>query len=906
MGKKILSFIVILLAYSLIGASIVIALSNVSGSAVNIGGDTFKYAYALDRAGNICFISDDSGEKSLVSVDSTGKKLFEKKTDEHIDADAYYVDSIYIEHDKNIYLAVCEYDENTQLVTDVSVHMFNEDGSYGDCILDRKVSGSINSSKSIFSAFSEDDDNIYFAINNNGTANVFKAPKNNSEHAAKIAGYRMNGEVYGMCALSDGSVAVGSDSGLTVYSSGGGRAVGNFVSPILDRFWNGISAFYAVDSSTGNIYSISNDYSVTIVVNGSKIINSERSLTTADMDDLAVGITGNIFGTVRGDSCSYFTGSFSVMSEIYINSGSETATLNFVLIIAAVCAGIILLTVLTWDFFVSILKMRLSILPRQSLLIALLIYAMMYSLCNFFLVPAVKNIVLENYTNQSRLIANSFEDSLVGLESDGESYDSYYDFLYGYGSAAADGDNASSLNAPEKPVVDLVENNAGVFRAVASSRLYPSGYPADRLLYGMSLSDTAAANDEYCGTDSSPFGDRMVLIRKINLPAAENDVYLVVSTTVDELSEAVSDIQNRIYLFLVIGGAALIVIFMVIENITAGAVRKLKRSVDRIARGEYDAAVDIKTGDEVEALSVSVKALSAHIIDKTTSLERLNNSYYRFVPQMFLSNLGETRIERVGKELHTHRQMSVMFVRFSFSQPLSGMEVQDIFDSINSVYEYILPIIDSNGGTAFNFRFNGLSVIFPESTENALLTAIKIREEINAFNEIQHKKNRRTAEVRIVIGEDNVLLGFIGDEKRMEPTVVSSVLNESEEIEKILSDSGLYIVCTESAFKRLPEEKYRSRRIGKFVTAEGGDMLYDMYDSDPYAMIKLKEQFLTRFSLGVGLFEKQDFANARNMFMDIVKYAPDDGVARNYMYISEYNLTAEKKLATYSVFGKIM
>ena len=69
-------------------------------------------------------------------------------------------------------------------------------------------------------------------------------------------------------------------------------------------------------------------------------------------------------------------------------------------------------------------------------------------------------------------------------------------------------------------------------------------------------------------------------------------------------------------------------------------------------------------------------------------------------------------------------------------------------------------------------------------------------------------------------------------------------------------------------------------------------------------MIKLKEQYIVRFELAVKLFEKKDFTNARGQFMDIVKYAADDGVSRNYMYLSEYNISAEKPQLTYNVFDE--
>ena len=905
MAKRIVSFAVILLAYAIIGSAALIGTSNFG---LGFGGDDngIRYAYALDRAGDIYYISDVDGEKTMVSVDSSGKKLFEKSLEPGDFGENFYVDQIYVEHDRNIFLTVYEFDKSTRFIVRVSVHAFREDGSYFGEVFADNISVYPNARSRIVSSMSEDDANIYFAVRTGGKAALFSAPKNNAEPAAKIAEFNVGEEIYGMIAVSSEKIAVGGPDGITVYDSDGEYTLGGFDGAVFDRFWNGISCFYALDSASGNIYSVSGDRSVTNVVGGR--INAEEELVSADLNDVAVGITGNFLGTVRGKPERLYYGSFSVMSRIIADTADRSAAINRVLAVAAVCAGVLLLAVLTWDFFCSILKMRLSILLRQSLLIALLMFVALYSLLYLIIIPNIEDMVQEHYTHKAELIANSFEHSINGavLASETEPYEAYEQYLTRYGVSCALPRKNDFSGDDEKPMITLVGENEGRLGIIASSGLYPNGYPADLLMYDDRLTTIVGGmpGREYSGMTRVPEGERLCLIRCTELSGTDGSVYMIVEIGVGELSTAVADMRDLMNRFLTLGGVLIVVLFMVIENITAGAVRRLKRAVDRIAGGEYGAPVNIRTGDEVEDLSVSVKSLAEHIVEKTASLEKLNHSYYRFVPQSFLANLGETQIERVEKSLYARKRMAVLFLRFRFSQPLSGMDARDIFDSINSVYEQIMPILGRFGGTGYNFLFNGLSAIFPDSTKNALRAAIKIRETIHAFNEIQRAQNRRTAQVHVVIGEGEVLLGFIGDAKRMEPTVVSTAINESEDIEKILSDSGLYIVCTERAFRSLPSGKYRSRCIGDFVTSEGTVKLFDMFDGDPYTLIKLKEQFITRFELGVRLFRKGDYVNARNMFMEIVKYAPDDGVSRNYLYLSEHNISAARKQLTYTVYSE--
>lgn len=908
MVKRIISFIIILVAYAVVGAAAVFSTSNFG---LGFGGEneTLNSSYAMDRAGNIYYISDDGEERSLICIDSSGKRLYERSLDPETFGNNFYVGQIYVEHDKNIYVTVYSYNKNTMFIENVAVHMFYEDGSYAQRIFNQQLSRYMNSRANVITSFSENDTEVFFALVNGMTAEVFSAPKSNSELAAKVAEYSLNDDrIYGAYTSASKELYVGTPDGITVYGDSGARNIYSSDTAIFDRFWNGIDQCYVMDSSTGDIYTISDDHSVSHTVSGERIINAEDGLSISEMDDISVGITGNVFGTVRSEIAQYYTGSFSLMYRVYTDSVDSGALVNSVLVLIVVVVLVIVLTILTWDFYCGILKMNLSILLRQSLLIIMLISIMLFSLSNFIIIPQVKNIVTSNYQHEAQIVANSFEDSLTGaIEDENLSYKGYEKYLSQYGAVIAKADEDQFTGDDEKPQIHLIECAENRSEIIASGELYPKGYPADTLFYMMDLTEKlrSMTGREMFISGRDIDGEKLYLIREISLPVTANKSYIVVGLRLSGLSEAVDNISTVINRFLFIGGIVLVAIFVIIENITAGAVRKLKRSVDRIASGEYNAAVTINTGDEVEDLSKSVKALSVHIVEKTTSLEKLNNSYYRFVPLSFLKNLGETQIERVSKSLNAKRKMSVMYLNFEFSQNLAGMNTEEIFESINSVFEQIVPIISNNGGTAYNFLYNGFYAIFPESTEDALQAAIRVRESIAAYNEARKAMGKRSVDMRVVISEDNVMLGFIGDESRMEPTAVSGAINQAEEIEKLCRDSGLYIICTESAFRSLPKDKYRNRCIGKYDSADSGEVkLYDMFDSDPYSLIKLKEQYMMRFELAVKLFEKKDFVQARAQFMDIVKYAADDGVSRNYMYLAEYNSTSEKPQLTYIVFNE--
>ena len=75
----------------------------------------------------------------------------------------------------------------------------------------------MNARTLLVSSFSEDDNAVYFALLDNGTAEVFSALKNNSEPAAKIADHRLP-ESASLTCLPALRCSTASGTGSTLYT----------------------------------------------------------------------------------------------------------------------------------------------------------------------------------------------------------------------------------------------------------------------------------------------------------------------------------------------------------------------------------------------------------------------------------------------------------------------------------------------------------------------------------------------------------------------------------------------------------------------------------------------------------------------------------------------------------------
>ena len=458
--------------------------------------------------------------------------------------------------------------------------------------------------------------------------------------------------------------------------------------------------------------------------------------------------------------------------------------------------------------------------------------------------------------------------------------------------------------------ISFIAKDGEQYSVAATNNRYEEGFPAVLMGYGKNISEkiqkTETEKDAITSYEiMTQRGRQLCVLMPTGLTLSSSPVTLSMVVGMDILDKDTSDMTRKVTNFMRLIGLALVLLVIVVEYFNVFNVRKLKKGVDKIAAGDYGREIDVHSGDEIEDLSDSIRALSLNILSTTNSLDKLNASYYRFVPQRFLEILGETHIENIGKKSQGYKENMVMlFLRFKFLTS-RGERSEEIFANINDVFENVVPVVSESKGTVYNFLPDGFNAVFEGTSEVALQVALRIREVLSALNQQRKRKGQDEVDIRIFISKGNMMLGFIGDEKRMEPAAISNEAQKAEPIIQICFDSEIYIACTEEIQEEQPKSAYRNRKIGEVIIQEEKVQLFDLYDSDPYTLLKVKEVHSDKFELGVNLFRKGDYAKARNMFMDIIKYSSQDGAARNYMYIAEHNLRSEHKQNTYTTIYEL-
>ena len=553
---------------------------------------------------------------------------------------------------------------------------------------------------------------------------------------------------------------------------------------------------------------------------------------------------------------SYSSGEVFDASE-YLKSKSFPAPIIY---IAVLIAAIFISAFIHYVYVVR----RNSYLPlalRQGIVVLIFSLLVFYGTLNYFIEPKLQRYTLDS-TREAAL-------ELAKLESSGSDTDKFPEL----------GENAvgwTLIECRDNSSFAVTKSNLGI---QSGSGVYSVGQPnpdieeqlTEFYATGDSMSDYYRLNN-YIWSET------------IYLRSADNGSVLAVYLSPVRAS-GLSELMTRLYVAAFGASLIVFVISLIAGARIAHSVKLVGKGMDLISQGELDMELVLHTGDEVQTLAAAFDGAVRYFSETFENLTNLNSAYIRFVPQRLVKLLGETTVENIGKNSHTSAEMIAMSVYFEFGDDRYEHTTNELFDNINLIIEKISSIISNSNGIVYNFNSDGVEAVFDINSTQAISAAVQISTELNQLNRERRERGDNTVDVYIALDRGNVMLGIIGDDARMIPTAISASLTTARMLNRLGRKTDTRILCTENMVSEFAH--YHSRYVGK--TSDGMRLirLYEVYDGDRAAVITSKDSSLTKFEDGIFAFYGRNFAEAREIFMDILKHHSSDGMARQYLYMSD-------------------
>ncbi len=308
--------------------------------------------------------------------------------------------------------------------------------------------------------------------------------------------------------------------------------------------------------------------------------------------------------------------------------------------------------------------------------------------------------------------------------------------------------------------------------------------------------------------------------------------------------------------------------------------------------------------DKSGLLLLTVPVLSALLLSGSFSLgfeyalERIEKLRTRRTLERYVSkNLVKEVLENPGSYYSTLRGVRVpVSILFSdlvgFTTLSEKADPEALVAQLNEYLTRMTSVVFSNGGTLDKFIGDAIMAVWgnvrsfgvAQDAKNCARAALAMRRELRQLNEKWRDEGRMGLGMGIGINQGEVIVGNIGSQERMDPTVIGDSVNLASRLEGLTRIYGVDILLGPTAAE-LVRDEFHLRSVAR-VQVKGKTKPVDAFtfigarneDVDSQLL-----KWLEVYEEGLEKFRVRDFTQAKILFSRFLEFYPDDLLAQMYL-----------------------
>lgn len=273
-------------------------------------------------------------------------------------------------------------------------------------------------------------------------------------------------------------------------------------------------------------------------------------------------------------------------------------------------------------------------------------------------------------------------------------------------------------------------------------------------------------------------------------------------------------------------------------------------------------------------------------IETHLQLQRINTAMWRFVPHAFLQTLGRESVLEVALGDQISATMSVLFSDIrAYTTLAETMTPKDNFDFINSYLRRVGPVIDAHRGFVNQYYGDGIMALFGPDGEDAVAAAVGMQQKVAEYNRERESQGRRPIRVGVGAHTGPLMLGIIGDERRLDTGVISDTVNTAARMEGLTKHFGAAIVVSGETLDSLGDpSRFLQRRLGE-VLVKGRQCpvrIHEVFEADEPAQRAAKTATRPDFEAGIAHLLAAELEPALACFTRVLAADPADQAALRF------------------------
>lgn len=195
-----------------------------------------------------------------------------------------------------------------------------------------------------------------------------------------------------------------------------------------------------------------------------------------------------------------------------------------------------------------------------------------------------------------------------------------------------------------------------------------------------------------------------------------------------------------------------------------------------------------------------------------------------FAPEVAATIVASDEALRPGQGRQT--EAAAMFIDMrGFTRLAAKLALCDLIGLLGKYQRTVVPIIQRNGGSISSFLGDGIMATFgatrasPTYAADALRTAEQLLDALGAWAEAQAPAGQPAPGVGIGIAVGTVTYGAIGDESRLDYTVIGDPVNRAAKLQNHTKVENVRALATVSALEQAMRQGYDQTRASAILTA---------------------------------------------------------------------------------------
>ena len=374
-------------------------------------------------------------------------------------------------------------------------------------------------------------------------------------------------------------------------------------------------------------------------------------------------------------------------------------------------------------------------------------------------------------------------------------------------------------------------------------------------------------------------------------PILAADGRLLAVLGLDMVNTDVRAILNRTTLLsLAIAGIALLLAIGTSIAFGTGFTRgiiSLEKVMRRFDERNMDVRAQVRSRDEVGRLGLSFNQMAAMIQRYSDQTRATLEAYGRFVPHEFLFFLEKQHITEVQLGDSVQKEMTILFSDIrSFTSLSESMSPEENFKFLNSYLSRIGPEIRANNGFIDKYIGDAIMALFPEKPDDAVRAALAMRAKLVEYNGHRASTGYAAIQVGIAINTGKLMMGTLGEQERMDGTVISDAVNLASRLEGLSRLYGDTILITGPTLSLLEGRRDFHTRFVDRVRVRGRKeavLIYEVYDWESRERVELRQKLKAQWSEAMNHYYGREFLPAFRLLRGLHEKDPADRIAELFL-----------------------